>query len=75
MDLRGYLGLRGSRSVLGRWKDTEYLTFRFVVACAPTKAAFFAVLALASLEVGLVDLTAAVLPFVDFVEAMLQILR
>jgi hypothetical protein len=52
MDLRGYFGFLGSRRVLGRWNDTEYLTLRLVVECAPTRAAFFAVFALASFDGG-----------------------
>ena len=48
MDLRGYLGLRARRRVLGRWKETEVRTLREECACVPWSAAFFAALALAS---------------------------
>ena len=47
-DFRGYLGARGRRRVLGRWKVTEVRTFRTEVDWVPFKAAFLAALALTS---------------------------
>jgi len=46
MLFRGYLGSRGKRRVLGRWKETEVRTFREEWECTPCSAAFLAVLAL-----------------------------
>lgn len=48
IDLRGYRGARGSRSVFGRWNATLCRTLRELCACAPCSAAFFAVFAFAS---------------------------
>ena len=45
MDLRGYRGVRGRRSVLGRWKDTDVRTLRRVCEAVPLRAAFLAVFA------------------------------
>jgi hypothetical protein len=45
MDFRGYLGSRGRRRVLGRWKDTDVRTFRDECECEPFRTAFLAVLA------------------------------
>lgn len=47
-DFRGYLGARGRRRVLGRWKETEVRTLRCEVPEVPLRAAFFAALALES---------------------------
>lgn len=52
MDFLGYLGDRDKRRVFGRWKETVVRTFRLVVEWAPTRAAFFAFLALVSFEGG-----------------------
>ena len=52
IDFRGYLGSRGRWSVRGRWKETEWRTLRLMVDDAPFNAAFFAVLAFASLLFG-----------------------
>ena len=52
MDFRGYLGLRGRRRVRGRWKETDVRTLRLMEEDAPLSAAFFAVLAFASLLFG-----------------------
>lgn len=52
MDFRGYLGSRGRWRVRGRWKETEVRTLRLMVDDAPFNAAFFAVLAFASLLFG-----------------------
>jgi len=48
----GYLGSRGSRRVLGRWKETEKRCLREEWEWAPWRAAFLAALALASLGAG-----------------------
>jgi hypothetical protein len=48
--VRGYFGLRGSRSVLGLWKDTDVRVLRLMVEDAPFRAAFLAFLALESFE-------------------------
>jgi hypothetical protein len=45
---RGYLGSRGRRRVLGRWKDTLKRSLRALCEWAPWSAAFFAALALLS---------------------------
>ena len=52
IDLRGYLGSRGSRRVLGRWKETDDRILRAAWECAPWRAAFFAALALLSFADG-----------------------
>lgn len=41
MDFLGYLGERGRRRVLGRWKETEVRVLRLMVEEAPLRAAFF----------------------------------
>jgi len=50
IEVRGYLGVRGSRRVLGRWKETEVRDLRFTVEDAPLRAAFLAAFAFASFE-------------------------
>ena len=52
IDLRGYLGSRERRRVLGRWKETDVRTLRAEWECAPWRAAFFAALALLSFPDG-----------------------
>jgi uncharacterized membrane protein HdeD (DUF308 family) len=47
-DLRGYLGLRASLRVVGRWKETVVRTLRAVCEAVPFSAAFLAAFALAS---------------------------
>jgi hypothetical protein len=46
-EVRGYLGFRGRRRVLGRWKETEVRFLRCACEFVPARAAFFAALALA----------------------------
>ena len=53
MDLRGYLGLRGRRRVLGRWKETEVRFLRYAWELVPARAAFFAALAFAFCEAAI----------------------
>jgi len=48
--VRGYFGVRGSRSVLGLWKDTDVRVLRLMVEDAPLRAAFLAFLALESAD-------------------------
>jgi hypothetical protein len=50
IEIRGYLGFRGSRRVLGRWKDTEVRDLRLTVDDAPLRVAFLAAFAFASFE-------------------------